>query len=75
MPHSKPKHKSCYLCRFHHVYWEGTDFAGCECRGWDDPAKMATHHQCGGATSYSAARDSGKQCPRFAFFPPEEYRD
>ena len=70
-----PKKRCCYLCRFHHVYWEGTDFAGCECRAWDEKEALAKHHKCGGAASYSASRESGLRCPRFAFFPPEDYEE
>jgi hypothetical protein len=72
---SQPKKRCCYLCRFHHVYWEESEFAGCECRAWDDPDMRNKHHLCGRGASYSASRESGTHCPRFAFYPPEDVKD
>jgi hypothetical protein len=72
MPMTAQKNRCCYLCRFHNVYWEGTEFAGCECRGWDDPEQLARHHTCARGASAEAARESGRLCPRFVYFPPEE---
>ena len=70
---SLPSNQCCYLCKFHNVYWDGSDFAGCECRAWDERELLAKHHECSRGASYSASRTSGTNCPRFALHPPEEY--
>ncbi len=67
--------RCCYLCKFHDVYWDGHEFAGCECRAWDNPEMLEKHHVCGRASSAEAARTSGTRCPRFLFYPPEDVTD
>ncbi len=67
--------QSCYLCKFHNVYWEGDQFAGCECRAWDDPEMREKYHVCGRSLSPEASRRSGQGCPRFVYFPPDDFID
>jgi len=66
------KEKSCYFCRYHHVYWRDTQFDGCECKAWQSAEDLHRHHACGGHLDYSVSRQSGHNCPRFVYFPPEE---
>lgn len=67
------KTRCCYMCKFHNVYWEGQQFAGCECLVWDDIQLRETHHTCGRSLSPESSRRSGTSCPRFVYFPPEEF--
>lgn len=66
------KDRCCYYCRFHHVYWKGTEFDGCECRAWQDEEELRRYHRCGGSLDYAASRRSGRDCSRFVYFPPDE---
>lgn len=67
------KDKACYYCRFHDVYWTGTRFDGCSCRAFHEGEQLSRYHKCEGSASYDASRQSGRDCPRFVYYPPDEW--
>jgi len=69
------KRRCCRMCKFHHVYCDERRFAGCECRAWDDPENRDRYHTCGRGNYPESSMRAGTNCPRFVFFPPEEYLD